>query len=472
MRISYYTFKRANICIKFGSKKITALYPAVQKESSMLPTFYEILWYFFLYSFMGWVLEVSYSSLKQKHFVNCGFLNGPFCPIYGISLSLASVLFYELQNQIFWLFLGCAILTTLLEFISGKILEKIFHRKWWDYSQLPHNADGYICLRYSVMWGIGSVVILKFVQPFLDFLLGLIPSLPGHIILLVLIILLAVDMLGTCAGILQWQKESKTVSDINQNLTGLSNKIGHFLYQHLEKRLLRGKAPSGPASVLFTKKPKDASLPFAHGCGFYKLFWLFMIGAFLGDITETIFCLITSGKLMSRSSVIYGPFSIVWGLGIFLFTALLYRFREKEDRYLFVAGTFLGGLYEYICSVFTELVFGTIFWDYSKIPFNLGGRINLLYCFFWGIAAIVWFKYLYPVFSRWIEKIPVRAGKILTWICLVFMIFNVSISGLALARYSERNAGAPPSNSLEQFIDEHYPDERMERIYPNAKITG
>lgn len=63
---------------------------------------------------------------------------------------------------------------------------------------------------------------------------------------------------------------------------------------------------------------------------------------------------------------------------------------------MFLTGTLLGGAYEYLCSVFTELVFGKVFWDYSKIPFNLGGRINLLYCFFWGIAAVVWFKILFP----------------------------------------------------------------------------
>lgn len=95
---------------------------------------------------------------------------------------------------------------------------------------------------------------------------------------------------------------------------------------------------------------------------------------------------------MSRSSVLYGPFSIVWGLGCVLLTALLYKYKDRSDRYIFLAGTVLGGAYEYSCSVFTELVFGTVFWDYSHIPFNLGGRINLLFCFFWGIAAVVWLK--------------------------------------------------------------------------------
>ena len=68
---------------------------------------------------------------------------------------------------------------------------------------------------------------------------------------------------------------------------------------------------------------------------------------------------------------------------------MLYQYRDRSDSFIFIFGTVLGGAYEYICSVVLELVFGTVFWDYSKIPFNLGGRINLLYCFFWGIAAVV-----------------------------------------------------------------------------------
>ena len=70
----------------------------------------------------------------------------------------------------------------------------------------------------------------------------------------------------------------------------------------------------------------------------------------------------------------------------------------------------------------TEIMFGKVFWDYSKIPFNLGGRINLLYCFFWGIAAVVWIKGVYPVMSAWIEKIPIRFGKIATWLLLEMCI--------------------------------------------------
>ena len=175
---------------------------------------------------------------------------------------------------------------------------------------------------------------------------------------------------------------------------------------------------------------------------------------------------------MSRSSLIYGPFSIVWGFGAVLLTALLYRYRDRRDGFLFLFGTVLGGAYEYGCSVLSELLFGTIFWDYSKIPFNLGGRINLLYCFFWGIATVVWIKVLYPRMSNLIERLPMRLGKILTWVLTVFMILNIAVSALAFGRYVERNTMDTPSqNGFSQFLDDHYPDARIERVYPSAKFV-
>ena len=109
---------------------------------------------------------------------------------------------------------------------------------------------------------------------------------------------------------------------------------------------------------------------------------------------------------MSRSSVIYGTFSIVWGFGAGILTVVLQRLAGKEDRYIFLAGSVLGGVYEYLCSVFTEIFLGTTFWDYSDMPFNIGGRTNLLYCIFWGLLSVVWVKICYPTISGWIEKLP------------------------------------------------------------------
>lgn len=179
---------------------------------------------------------------------------------------------------------------------------------------------------------------------------------------------------------------------------------------------------------------------------------------------------------MSRSSVVYGPFSIIWGLGCVLLTALLYQYRDKNDRFIFAAGVILGGSYEYVCSVFTELAFGTVFWDYSGFAFNLGGRINLLFCFFWGIVAVIWLKLVYPFLSGLIERIPKRPGILACNVLLVFMLFNMLVSGLALSRYTQRRLeenglNAIEENLLERFLDERFPDERIERIYPKAKIV-
>ena len=199
------------------------------------------------------------------------------------------------------------------------------------------------------------------------------------------------------------------------------------------------------------------------------LLWLFVIGAFLGDVVETLFCRVTAGVWMSRSSLVWGPFSVVWGLALALATVLLRQNRDKSDRYLFVFGTVMGGVYEYVCSAVTELLFGTVFWDYSKFRFNLGGRINLLYCFFWGIAAVVWMRYGYPLVLRLMKALRSHIRSWMTILLAVFMAVNMLTSALALARYDARTSGEAPVGRLDIVLDEHFDNARMERIYPNAK---
>ena len=186
----------------------------------------------------------------------------------------------------------------------------------------------------------------------------------------------------------------------------------------------------------------------------------FLYRRFLGDVTETIFCRLTAGVWMSRSSVVWGPFSIVWGFAIAAVTLLLYKYKDRSDSFFVLDGNASGGAYEYLCSVFTEIVFGKIFWDYSGMPFNLGGRINLLYCFFWGIAAVVWFKKLYPKISGLIEKIPHLAGKIITWTLIIFMCCNIVVSCMALIRYDERGNDVKADRAWKTYMDEHYGDEK------------
>lgn len=437
-------------------------------------TFYELAGFYFIYSFIGWCAEVCIAAVRKKKFINRGFVSSPFCPIYGTGAVAFAIFLPDLKDNIFFLFLGGTILASFLEFLTGLLLEKIFHKKWWNYSNKRFNFDGYICLQYSLLWGVFAVLLTYFVNPFLASLLQMIPGLIEKIIILTLGIILTLDTIGTALAIRGMQKRLQGLNTLTKSMTHVSHILENVITDRIRKRMQKAFPTLEIQKIEGKLKKADKeSERFAEGCSLYKLISLFFIGAFLGDITETIFCLITTGKLMSRSSVIYGPFSIVWGIGCMVLTIILYRIKDKSDSYIFVTGTILGGAYEYVCSVFTELVFGTIFWDYSGFTFNLGGRINLLYCFFWGIAAVIWMKWIYPFLSKWIEKLPVKSGKIVCNVMVVFMIFNCLISSLALARYTERNTETQeqPRTRLEYFLDVHYPDERMEKIYPNAKIV-
>ena len=207
---------------------------------------------------------------------------------------------------------------------------------------------------------------------------------------------------------------------------------------------------------------------FAYGMNFYKLFWVYLISSFLGVILETLWCLIIQHKLEFRWGVIYGPFNAVYGFGAVIMTLCLNKISFLRDLWIFIICMFIGGAFEYICSVFQETVLNTVSWDYSGEIGSFGGRTSLLFAFFWGLLGLLWVKDIYPRLSQLIEKIPMKTGKILTWILFIYMIFNLLISEAALIRQRQRNQGITASNSIERFLDENYSDEFLMIMYPNA----
>jgi uncharacterized membrane protein len=121
--------------------------------------------------------------------------------------------------------------------------------------------------------------------------------------------------------------------------------------------------------------------------------------------------------------------------------------------------------------VFTELVFGTVFWDYSKMPLNIGGRTNVLYCIFWGLLAVAWIKVLYPPMSKGIEKISPLLGKVVTWVIIFFLACDGLLTGAAMLRYTDRQNNPEPKNVAEAFLDDTYDDDWMEHHWPNMVVT-
>lgn len=425
-------------------------------------TGFEILWLFFFYSFAGWVLETVFATLKQKNFANRGWINGPFCITYGIGAVVISIALQGLDG--IWLFLGIMIDTTVIEWIAGHLVERLYHERWWDYSGRKINLDGYICLGASLTWGALGFAAVKWMNPLVLPLYHLLPRLLEQMAIWFLTAVLTVDILASYMLVNGRQGRLDRWEAANNQIAHITARMGKWIAVHVEKRLRKAYPEAHKTEVLSEKTEV-----FAAGCGFYKLVVLFVVGSFLGDVVETVFCRFSLGAWMSRSSLVWGPFSIVWGFAIAGMTALLYKYRDRSSIFLFGTGTLLGGAYEYCCSVLGEIVFGKIFWDYSQFPLNLGGRINLLFCCFWGLAAVVWFKLIYPAVTKWIEKIPPVPGKIVTWIVAVFMVINMAVSALALIRYDQREKQIPAVYSWQSYMDTHYDDTKMKRIYPKAK---
>ena len=427
-------------------------------------TFYQIVFLFFAYSFLGWVGEVLFTAVVHRKYQDRGVLSGPLCLLYGVGGLVITFALGDIREGWFFLLVFSAVYATVIEWIGGHILEYTTHTRWWDYSAMPFNLDGYVCLGASLTWGALGVVVLKWGNPLLLALYSLVPHGIWVVVLLAALVVFCVDLVGTLLAMAGLRYRRPAAEAVENRLANLTVRGGMWILDHVERRM----AKAHPA-LTFVRPKRQQTDTFAAGCSPYKIILLFFIGAFLGDITETIFCRVTGGEWMSRSSVVWGPFSIVWGLAIAMVTQLLYRYKDKPASWLFVMGTLLGGAYEYLCSVFTEVVFGAVFWDYSAIPFNLGGRINLLYCFFWGIAAVTWIRYGYPLVAKGMKAVKRRIRPWMTALLAVFMAVNLVTSALALARYDARTSGAAPANAVDVLLDEHFDNARMERIYPNAK---
>lgn len=150
----------------------------------MAVSFSDLVLYFFLYSFIGWVMETILCSILEKHFVNRGFLNGPICPIYGCGVLLILLCLMPVKERIatLWLalplvFVVGVVLASVLEYVTSWLMEKLFHARWWDYSTHKFNLNGRICLDTSLAWGVLSILLVYLIQPALASLVGMLYSL-------------------------------------------------------------------------------------------------------------------------------------------------------------------------------------------------------------------------------------------------------------------------------------------------------
>lgn len=199
----------------------------------MPQNFYELVWIFIVYAFIGWCTEVSYATLDTGKFVNRGFLNGPYCPIYGCGVVIVVAILTPLKENLFILFVGSFLLTTVLEYITGFLLEKVFHNKWWDYSDKPFNVKGYICLKFSIYWGLACTFIMDVIHPIIYGVITWIPYTAGVIILSIFMCVFTVDCCITVSTILKFNKRLKAMDEVAAAIHKLSDEIGENIYENV-----------------------------------------------------------------------------------------------------------------------------------------------------------------------------------------------------------------------------------------------
>ena len=182
--------------------------------------------YFFIYAILGWCVEVIHAALKRGKFENRGFLNGCWCPIYGVGVVLVLLCLTPINVNVFVLFIASLALTSVLEFIVGFVLEKLFKTKWWDYSKEHFNIKGYVCLKYSILWGLACVLVVDLIHPMFEHLVHITPNLAKYIICGVLGAAFIVDAVFTVIQLITYKKNYAALEKISDTLKKPSNAIG------------------------------------------------------------------------------------------------------------------------------------------------------------------------------------------------------------------------------------------------------
>lgn len=272
------------------------------------------------------------------------------------------------------------------------------------------------------------------------------------------------------------QAKLDAFKDINSNLQqaylrilSMEDELGARFRDMRKSRNRKWYLPNPPANGTIDLVERQKG-HFAQGINLYKLLLVCFVGSFAGVVVESVWCVLRYGCLESRAGLVCGPFNLLYGAGAVVLTIALYRFRNHDPWLSFFTGMAVGSIVEYLCSWGQEAVFGSRSWDYSEMPFNLNGRICLLYACFWGILGVCWIKDVYPRMAKWILKLPNKAGKIATWCVTVFLFINSIVSLAAVWRWSERVQDIPPSNNFWEMMDERFPNERMEKIYANMNF--
>lgn len=175
---------------------------------------YEIFAYFFVYAFLGWVVEVAFHAVTMGKFVNRGFLCGPVCPIYGVGVTVILLLLGDYVQKPWAVLLIGIVFPTAIEFLTGWILEVFFHNKWWDYSDRKFNIKGYICLEFSLLWGLAVLFVVEAVHPLVKKFVFLAGNVLGTVLVSLCLTALVADCIVTLLQVLRLNRKLKDIDGV------------------------------------------------------------------------------------------------------------------------------------------------------------------------------------------------------------------------------------------------------------------
>ena len=190
---------------------------------------YQVFAYFLIYSCLGWCLEVIYAAVTTGNLINRGFLNGPVCPIYGFGMVIVLFALTPLSHSLLLLYLGGVILPSALELVGGWALYKLYHTRWWDYSDDPFNIGGYICLEFSLLWGVGTLIVMKLVHPIIADAVALIPPLVGLVLMFLLYAIYAADTIATAFAASDLARDLDALEKVADSMHAVSDAMTELL---------------------------------------------------------------------------------------------------------------------------------------------------------------------------------------------------------------------------------------------------
>lgn len=190
---------------------------------------YELAQLFLIYAFLGWCVEVCFVAVTTGQVVNRGFLNGPVCPIYGVGMVGVLLLLEPISDNLVLLFFLGMLLCTAVELVGGWILEKVFHTRWWDYTDQPFNLGGYVCLGFSLMWGLAVTFVVRLIHPLIFSLVSWIPHTLGLILTIVLYVLFVTDFILTLVTIVGMKRKLGELERVAEALHAVGDNISDRL---------------------------------------------------------------------------------------------------------------------------------------------------------------------------------------------------------------------------------------------------